>query len=123
MNNIETTSSDCIEENQEIKSYKALKIITAVLFSIATLFVVGFMLDIVKEPQSVGTAFAIAIWLIITLPVLALPMFLSLISLIIMILKKKRAECSGRTVIFFAVFTVLPIVIFLICVLVLKIIF
>lgn len=123
MNDIETTKIDCVEESQEIKNYKSLKIINAVLFSIAAVFVLGFMIDIVIQPQSVGTAFAIAIWIVISIPVLAIPLFFSLISLIVTIFKKKSSECSVGTVIYFAVFTVLPVITFLICALVIKIVF
>ena len=62
MENIENNDVEKIESTP-LKKFKALKIVTAVLFSVATLFVVYLAIDIASSPQNIGTAFALVLWI------------------------------------------------------------
>lgn len=110
-------------ETNNIKSFKTLKIVAAVLYAISAFITVWFMIDIAVSPENLGTAFAIVLWIVIAIPVLAVPLIVSLVGLILSAINKKRLQCTLGSVIYFAVFTALPIITFLICILVFNLVF
>ena len=110
-------------EERKVKNFKALKIITAILFAIVTVFSVVFMIDIIIEPKNLGTAFALVIWLVFATPANAIPFIISAIGLVICSVKRKRGESDKRSVIYFTVFTALPVVVYLVCILIFNIVF
>ena len=110
-------------ESTQLKKFKALKIVTAVLFAIATLFVVYLAIDIASSPQNIGTAFALVIWICLAIGILAVPMIVSLVGMIIAIVNKKRSACTLGSVIYFIVFTALPVVVFFICTIMFNLVF
>ncbi|MBQ7235911.1 MAG: hypothetical protein IJX03_01995 [Clostridia bacterium] len=124
MDNLNVKEKDVVQnENKPFKNFKVLKIITAVLYVVATAFVVWFMVDIATAPENLGTAFAIIAWFAIAIPTLAVPLIVSLVGLILSAMNKKRSQCTLGSVIYFAVFTALPIITFLICILVFNLVF
>ena len=110
-------------ETNNIKSFKTLKIVAAVLYAISAFITVWFMIDIAVSPENLGAAFAIVLWIVIAIPVLAVPLIVSLVGLILSAINKKRLQCTLGSVIYFAVFTALPIITFLICILVFNLVF
>ncbi len=124
MDNLNVKEKDILQnESKPLKNFKVLKIITAVLYAIATAFVVWLMIDIATTPENLGTAFAIIAWFAIAIPVLAVPLIVSLVELIVAIASKKREQCTWGSVIYFAVFTVLPVITFFVCILVYNVVF
>ena len=122
MENIENNDVEKIESTP-LKKFKALKIVTAVLFSVATLFVVYLAIDIASSPQNIGTAFALVLWICLAIGILAVPMIVSLVGMIITIVNKKRSACTLGSVIYFIVFTGLPVVVFFICTIMFNLVF
>ncbi len=110
-------------ESTQLKKFKALKIVTAILFAVATLFVVYLAIDIASSPQNIGTAFALVIWICLAIGILAVPMIVSLVGMILAIVNKKRSACTLGSVIYFIVFTVLPVVVFFICIIMFNLVF
>lgn len=110
-------------ESTQLKKFKALKIATAVLFAVATLFVVYLAIDIASSPQNIGTAFALVIWICLAIGILAVPMIVSLVGMILAIVNKKRSACTLGSVIYFIVFTVLPVIVFFICTIMFNLVF
>lgn len=96
-----------------MKTYKGLKIITAILFIIATAYSSWIMADIITDAQTNGWAgLGIIAWIAAAGIALAVPLLFSLIGLISSIIKKARALCSTGTLIYFIVFTLLPFVVY-----------
>lgn len=110
-------------ESTPLKKFKALKIVTAILFAVATLFVVYLAIDIASSPQNIGTAFALVVWICLAIGILAVPMIVSLVGMILAIVNKKRSACTLGSVIYFIVFTVLPVVVFFICIIMFNLVF
>ena len=52
-----------------------------------------------------------------------MPMIVSLVGMIITIVNKKRSACTLGSVIYFIVFTVLPVVVFFICTIMFNLVF
>ena len=108
------------EMHKPLKNFKVLKIVTAVLYALAAIITLWFMIDIALTPKNIGTAFAIVLWLAIAIPVLAVPLIVSLVGLILSAINKKRLQCTLGSMIYFAIFTALPVITFFVCVLIFK---
>lgn len=100
------------------KFIKIFQIITAILYAIATVLSVIIMVDILSQPQNIGTAFAVAIWIVFAAVALSIPLVFSIIGLIASIIKKSNAQCGTGAVVYFIIFSVLPILTYLIGILV-----
>lgn len=101
-----------------MKNYKGLKIITAILFIIATAYSVWMLADIVADTKTNGWAgLGIIVWIIYAAIALAVPLVFALIGLISSIIKRSKALCTTGTLIYFIVFTVLPFVSYFGCIL------
>ena len=120
MNNIDSDNVKTIIE--PIQKFKLLKIFTAVLYAIATVLSVVFMIDILNEPQNIGTAFALVVWLCLGAFALAVPLIISLVGLIVCALKVKKGESSKGSVIYFSIFSALPIITYFVCVFIFNIV-
>ena len=104
--------------------YKGLKIITAVLLIIATVYSTYIMADIIISAQTNGLAgLGIIAWFAVAIIAFGIPLLFALIGLISSIIKKSRAECTTGTLIYFIVFTLLPFAIFFGSILIFNIIF
>ena len=88
---------------------KVFKIITIILYAIAVAFSTVIMIDAIKNPSNLGLAVGILVWIIIGAIALAIPLVSAIIGLIISIVKKFKAQVGFGSVIFFIIFTVLPI--------------
>ncbi len=95
-----------------MKSYKVYKIIIAVIFAIITILSSIMLADVLITEQNIGTAFALAVWLVLAIPAFSVSAVLSLIGVIITAIKKKQGLCTVKTLVYFIVFTVLPVVVF-----------
>lgn len=98
---------------------KIFQIITAVLYVLATAFIVFFTVDIVGQGQEESFGVAVALVVLIPLGFIALifPLVSAIIGLIISIVAKVRNNGGLGAVIYFIVFTVLPVATFLLMIL------
>ena len=100
-----------------MKTYKILKRITAILFAVATAFTVLFTIDIINDgAPHIFTAFGVFFWCALSIGALAVPFFVALIGLIITAIKRSQGLCSVGTLVYFIVFTLLPHVVYFVCV-------
>ena len=88
---------------------KVFKILTVVLYVIAVAVAAIIMVDTITNPSGLGTAIGILVWMIIGAIALAIPLVSAIIGLIISIIKKVKEQCNSGSVIFFIIFTALPI--------------
>ncbi len=95
-----------------MKKYKAYKIIIALVFAIVTILSSIMLGDIIISERNIGTPFALVVWLALAIPSFAVAMIMSLIGTIISAIKKKQGLCDTKTLVYFIVFTALPIVVF-----------
>ena len=101
-----------------MKTYKGLKIITAILLIIATTYSSWMMADIIASAKTNSWAgLGVVAWIVVAAIALAIPLLFALIGLILSIIKKSRAECTTGTLIYFIVFTVLPFAVYFGCIL------
>lgn len=108
-------------ENKNIV-LKVFKIITIILFAVAVAFSTTIMIEAINNPSNLGTAVGILVWVIIGAIALAIPLVSAIIGLIISIVKKVKAECGFGSVVFFIIFTVLPIATYFLGILVFKLV-
>ena len=106
-------------------NYKVLKIITLILYIVATVIAVVLMIDpIVKNSanENAGAAIALILLAPLSIVVYAVPTILSLAGLITAFINYLRKKTTLGTLIYFIVFTVLPYLTFYIIILVLQLI-
>ncbi|MBQ3492898.1 MAG: hypothetical protein IJA88_02190 [Clostridia bacterium] len=95
-----------------MKTYKGLKIATAILFVFSTMFVGLFVTDILIHGQHILTGIALFIWVNLAIFALAVPMVVSVVGAIITFIKWKKQKCGLGTFIYFVIFTFLPILVY-----------
>ena len=92
---------------------KALKIISAILYSAVTVFLLATLIDLIVDPGS-SFGLSLAVYLVVILFIIGgiangVVLLISAIGLVISAVKLKKG-CSKKTLAFFIVFTALPIV-------------
>ncbi len=95
-----------------MRNYKTYKIVVTVVFAIVAILSSIFMADILMSEENLGKAIGFVVWLAIFSPSFAVSMALSLIGVIISAINKSKGLCSSGTLVYFLIFTLLPIVIF-----------
>ena len=105
-----------------MKSYKAYKIIVAVIFAVITILSSIFLADALMSEESLGRGLGYVVWIILAIPAFAVSVITSLIGVILSVIKRKQGLCSGKTLTFFIVFSVLPVIVFFLSFLIGKII-
>ncbi len=108
------------EIEKPIKKFRALKIISLVLYVLTTAFTLIFLLDVLGTEEGLGKGLGAALWIIFSAIALAVPVIVSLISAIVSAVYRKRGQCVKGSLLFFLIFTALPIVTFVLCLLILK---
>ena len=103
-----------------MKSYKVYQIIVAVIFAIVTILSSIMLADMIKTGKGVGTALTFIIWLILAIIGFAVPMIMSLIGTITCAVKRKQGLCDTKTLVYFIVFTALPLIVFFASILILN---
>lgn len=107
-----------VTEQKTIKKMLGLKIVTAIIFGLVAIWFAYSMISIAGDLNSAegweGLGIAIVLVLVLALGgiCLAASLVLSLVGLIISIVRKIKKRVTTGTLIYFIVFTVLPIVIF-----------
>ena len=91
-----------------MKNFKTLKIITAILYAVATAFITYLLIN-----GSTENGLALAVFLIVFLVygtlALSVPLISAIVGLIKSIFAYKNSNCTKATLIYFGVFTVLPV--------------
>ena len=101
-----------------MQNYKVLKIITAILFIIATAYSVWMLADIIVDSKTNGWAgLGMIAWIVVAAIALAIPLIVALIGLISSIIKCSKSLCTIGTLVYFIVFTLLPLVVYFGCIL------
>ena len=95
-----------------MKNFKAYKIIVAIIFAIVTVLSSIMLVDIISKGNGLGTAFGFIVWLILAIIGFSVSMIVSLIGTITSAIKRKQGLCDTKTLIYFIVFTALPIMVF-----------
>ena len=95
-----------------MKNFKAYKIIVAVIFAIVLILSSILVVDILSGGESIGKAFGFVVWLVFAIIGFAVPMVMSLIGTILSAIKSKQGLCTIKTLVYFIVFSVLPIIAF-----------
>lgn len=95
-----------------MKNFKAYKIIVAVVFAIVTILSSIMLVDIISKGNGLGTAFGFIVWLILAIIGFGASVVVSLIGTITSAIKKNQGLCDTKTLVYFIVFTALPIVVF-----------
>ncbi len=95
-----------------MKNFKLYKIIVAVVFAIVTILSSIMLVDIISEGTGLGTAFGFIVWLILAIIGFSASMIVSLIGTITSAIKRNQGLCDTKTLIYFIVFTALPIIVF-----------
>ena len=95
-----------------MKNFKAYKIIVAIIFAIVTVLSSIMLVDIISKVNGLGTAVGFIVWLILAIIGFSTSMVVSLIGTITSAIKKKQGLINTKTLVYFIVFTALPIVVF-----------
>jgi len=95
-----------------MKNFKAHKIIVTIIFAIVTVLSSIMLVDIISKGNGLGTAFGFIVWLILAIIGFSASMIVSLIGTITSAIKRKQGLCDTKTLIYFIVFTALPIMVF-----------
>ena len=101
-------------ENNKSKLITTFKIITIILFSLATLFSLVWFIGAFLEPEGLGRGVALALSIVFGLFSAIISFLPAVIGLIISIVKKASQNTGKKPVILFTIFTVLPLIIYLI---------
>ncbi len=102
------------------KSVLAFQIITAVLFVIAAAFSIIFFIDVMLDPDGIGKAIGLSLWIIFAFAALLIPLIISIIGLIVAIVKKCNKKVGVWSIIYFIIFTVLPVITYLVMLLIIQ---
>ncbi len=105
-----------------MKNFKVYKIVVAVVFAIVTILSSIMLGDIVGEGTGLGAAFGFVVWLVLAIIGFGASAIVSLIGAITSAIKKKQGVCDTKTLIYFIVFTALPIIVFAISIVLFNII-
>lgn len=93
------------------KKYNILKILSAVFYAVITAFMVILFVDALIDSKENGFVVLGYILILVTIGLsYLLPLILSAIGLILSLVAKSRGESKIGTVIYFLVFTCLPVV-------------
>ena len=93
------------------KKYTVLKILSAVFYAIVTAFMIYCFFDAFVESKENGFAVLGYVLILVTVGIsYLLPLILSVVGLILSAVAKSRGESKMGTVIYFLVFTCLPVV-------------
>lgn len=95
-----------------MKNFKAYKIIVAIIFAIVTVLSSIMLVDIISNGNGLGTAVGFIVWLILAIIGFSASLIVSLIGMITSAIKKKQGLSNTKTLVYFIVFTALPIVVF-----------
>ncbi len=95
-----------------MKNFRVYKIIVAVIFAIVTILSSIMLVDIISEGNGLGAAFGFVVWLVLAVIGFGASLLVSLIGTITSAIKKNQGLCDTKTLIYFIVFTVLPIIVF-----------
>ncbi len=96
-----------------MKNFKIYKVFVAIIFVIATIFCSIMLGQIINDEKNAGTAFALIAWFALAIPTYAVSIITSLIGAISSLIKRKQGLCDSKTVIYFVIFTLLPIIAFI----------
>lgn len=116
-------SGKAILENKKTKKFLALKIISAVIFSVVTALLVWWFLEVLSTPlvsestngvtineRSLALAFFIVIGLIIVGGIgYSINLVLSITGIILSSINYKKRTTAKGSLIFFIIFTILPV--------------
>ncbi len=113
-NNIQTEGN---QTQDQLRRYPVLKIITAIVFAITTIFFIYVYADVLNTPvnkpeDGLGKGIGIAVILVVGLLLYIPSIILAIIGLIITIISYIKKICSLGTMIYFIVFTLLPVMAF-----------
>lgn len=95
-----------------MKNFKAYKIIVAIIFAIVTVLSSIMLVDIISKGNGLGTAVGFIVWLILAIIGFGASLIVSLIGTITSAIKKKQGLSNTKTLVYFIVFTALPIIVF-----------
>ena len=95
-----------------MKTYKKYKIVVAIILSLITVLSSIFMADVITTEEGLGKAVGFVLWLIFASPCFLVALILSLVGVILAIINKKKGLCENKTLLYFIIFTILPIVIY-----------
>ncbi|MBO7344569.1 MAG: hypothetical protein J6U92_01355 [Clostridia bacterium] len=95
-----------------MKTYKKYKIVIAIILFLITVLSSIFMADIITTEEGLGKAVGFVLWLVFASPCFLAVLILSLIGVILAIVNKKKGLSENKTLLYFVIFTILPIVIY-----------
>ena len=93
------------------KKYTVLKILSAVFYAIITAFIIYCFLDALIESKENGFAVLGYVLILVTVGIsYLLPLILSVVGLILSAVAKSNGQATLKTVIYFLIFTALPLI-------------
>lgn len=93
------------------KKYTVLKILSAVFYAIVTAFIIYCFFDALVESKENGFAVLGYVLILITAGIsYLLPLILSVVGLILSAVAKSKGQGTIKTVIYFLIFTALPLI-------------